>query len=733
MPYLGNFNNSTTQLVNRYHELGWSCIPLRGGSDPSAGKIPALRAWKAYQYRLPSSLELHHWFGSGQHQTAGIVLGTVSKLVVIDIDDAQRAQDFATALPDLTDTLTIKSGKRGLPHYYFALPDGLRVPSRSMNGVELRSDGQYVVGAGMCIGDACWRVCHDREPRKLTGSDLRRILAFMRHPASESPKNRAEPATARNHTTSVELSEVRLTPGRVQRLYARLAPRQGRNNALFAAARFARDNGWSEDYTRRVLLDYHVSYPSNNPESESPYKRRGEGIRTIASVFSKPATVRRSQNRQQSRQLPNVLREYLLGHRHVNLARVLDGLLIAGLSAGDTFTTSDAVKKLAAMGIGRNTIYRALALEISDLLDPSPHTPHPPPAGAAERSAWGTNQCLFGRVTKRGKNRGRPQYHYQMPCIETLCKALGLKPVGGDALEADALRSPAAYRAALHGALIKRSPGRYARRWQARRLGVSMQTCRRYDRRENIVALPTYQDHVISWREVDRLLCDEPIPGRFLQDETGRRYPALPFLARRLLAQGRRLLLRIQDVNAYHHAADAPQRFAADRAQIEAEIATHESKQIGFVIGDSVPTVTPAGVACDTLTERHDWDVGAQHVAPARPAPSVKNDLPSRRSVRPIERHESGQSNAEDDRLSDRLYDLLRQQNPERSLTRKRVERLVSQYDQSLLQSAIQVLKRRRNIRNPAGFLLAWLRSETAAKRLETVLSQNNLAASSVS
>ena len=66
---------------------------------------------------------------------------------------------------------------------------------------------------------------------------------------------------------------------------------------------------------------------------------------------------------------------------------------------------------------------------------------------------------------------------------------------------------------------------------------------------------------------------------------------------------------------------------------------------------------------------------------------------------------------------AERLYRLLRARNPERSMTRRNVQRLVETYDELLIERGMKLLRMRRDIRNPAGFITAWLRSQVERKQ----------------
>src|SRR5262245_58614530 len=149
---------------------GWSVIPLVGNADSSRAKLPAIK-WGRYQHVHARPDEIEDWFLRQGFGGLGIVCGQASGLVVLDFDDPVLASEFRHFHPDLTQTRVVESGTRRLPHYYYRLPNGLHVYSRSVRGADLRSDGTYVVAPPTRVKDAEWRVIQDQVPRTLSESD----------------------------------------------------------------------------------------------------------------------------------------------------------------------------------------------------------------------------------------------------------------------------------------------------------------------------------------------------------------------------------------------------------------------------------------------------------------------------------------------------------------------------------------------------------------------------------
>ena len=138
--YHANLHNSAYE----YRNQGWSIIPIRGDFDPENPKAAAV-SWAQFQKRQPTGAEIESWFDKNNFGGLGIVCGSISGLIVLDFDDVDCAAAFARACPDLTQTYTVTSGKRGLPHYYYHIEDDRQVATRRTAGADLQAEGSYVV------------------------------------------------------------------------------------------------------------------------------------------------------------------------------------------------------------------------------------------------------------------------------------------------------------------------------------------------------------------------------------------------------------------------------------------------------------------------------------------------------------------------------------------------------------------------------------------------------------
>lgn len=126
-----------------YAARGWSPIPIEAD-----GKRP-LVPWSEFQRRIATSDEIDAWYQRWPQANVGIVTGTVSGIVVIDVDprhggaaSLEQAQREHGTLPHTVEAVTGGGGR----HLYFAQP-ALKLHNRTsiLPGIDLRADGGCVV------------------------------------------------------------------------------------------------------------------------------------------------------------------------------------------------------------------------------------------------------------------------------------------------------------------------------------------------------------------------------------------------------------------------------------------------------------------------------------------------------------------------------------------------------------------------------------------------------------
>jgi hypothetical protein len=135
--------STVEQAALEYLHRRWSVIPMQ-----SHGKRPAIR-WLEFQHRHAGREEVRDWFARSPASNVGIVTGTISGLIVLDIDpkhggDASLAELSRRhgPLPPSIEAVTGGGGR----HVYFAHPGGLvRNKVGIAPGIDLRGEGGCVV------------------------------------------------------------------------------------------------------------------------------------------------------------------------------------------------------------------------------------------------------------------------------------------------------------------------------------------------------------------------------------------------------------------------------------------------------------------------------------------------------------------------------------------------------------------------------------------------------------
>ncbi len=681
---LPEFNASLTfyTAATQYQAAGYNLIPLHTQADRA--KHPAV-AWRQWQSQKISQAELQHWFLELGYTGLGIITGRISGLIVLDFDDPNRYTTFAQQHPELTETYTGQS-RRG-PHLYFRLPENLTIHSRKGQGVDLLSDGRYVVAPPTTINGHTYSVNRDLPVQCLTPEAVRLIQSFV--------ENGFPPKTTPVYQAS--------TSGQPHQLYQNLIMKgEGRNNALFQAALHARDHGWSRTQVVQQLADLH-SQQATPPthRRETPYQRLKEAQRTIASAFSRPP--RPIQSERGVSRYPNAVRETLLNQPDGAVTlRLIEGLRLSGLSAGSTFTEKQACSLLQGL-LSRKSIRKALAARYPQGTDVFP--PENPPADADPNGfEHKTKKCSLSPGKKETSTITEASARrYTLPTSEQMLAQLGLENPYGDALSLADMGSSKAYRQALHRQLIKRRPGPYGQTLLGNRLGVTDRSIRNYNKAIHIHSSTTWHEIPLSWRNLKRSpsATDLEIPtgGQCLLDDSGKKWPLKREIAAKLLKQGRKVSHLRRGPNYYWYGErPQPSSPAPDLRLIPAEEGDTPKiapLQVTASAPES-PTIASGGVS----TGFYVLMATTPATAPQRPANHATRFY---RSPLPDAQHEH-------------LAQWVHRDVPDLSLPNAR--RLVDAYGLAPVEQSLKrlwVLVGKRKLRNPAGFLItasraAWSR-----------------------
>ncbi|MEX2648503.1 MAG: bifunctional DNA primase/polymerase [Alphaproteobacteria bacterium] len=151
-----------------YARRGWAVVPVR----PRA-KAPLVR-WEPFQRRPADQDEIAAWFDRWPDANVGIVTGTVSGLVVLDVDAGHGGDDTLARWErehgPLMPTIEAVSGGGGR-HLYFAAPSPC--PRNRVGigpGIDLRGEGGMIVAPPSIHPSGrryAWRDGHGPDDRSL--------------------------------------------------------------------------------------------------------------------------------------------------------------------------------------------------------------------------------------------------------------------------------------------------------------------------------------------------------------------------------------------------------------------------------------------------------------------------------------------------------------------------------------------------------------------------------------
>ena len=127
-------NSNIKDQALSLREIGWSIIPI--GSD----KKPLVK-WEDYQKRIASIKEVEEWFEQWPNANIGVVTGSISKLIVVDVDPRHGGTN---ELFKDYNTPCSQTGGGGW-HYYFTSDTFITNRAGVTPGIDIRGEGGYVI------------------------------------------------------------------------------------------------------------------------------------------------------------------------------------------------------------------------------------------------------------------------------------------------------------------------------------------------------------------------------------------------------------------------------------------------------------------------------------------------------------------------------------------------------------------------------------------------------------
>lgn len=218
-----------------YYNKRWGVIPLKHKS-----KAPNLL--KGHDFLKRRAEE--HEFENFDFKNIGIVTGAVSRIIVVDIDEQDKAYKWLEEQGhQLTETVTAKTGK-GL-HYYFKHP-GYQIGSKikCLPGMDFKGDGGYVVAPPSTVEKTV-------EAEKGIRSKVESSYEWIRSPEdteiAECPEWLLQEL--------IKQSERSTSPPLVEELI----PEGSRNTTLFSRARSLFKQGYNEGEVYGLLNNLNQS------------------------------------------------------------------------------------------------------------------------------------------------------------------------------------------------------------------------------------------------------------------------------------------------------------------------------------------------------------------------------------------------------------------------------------------------------------------------------------------
>ena len=134
-----NEDSTVFDYAKYYLSKDLSVIPIKPND-----KKPCIK-WEEFQKRKSTPEEIKSWWTRWPNAMIGIVTGSISGIVVVDIDEAIGFEEIQKYIPDsllIPTTQTPSGGK----HYYFKSPEKpLSNNTRLIPGCDFRGEGGYII------------------------------------------------------------------------------------------------------------------------------------------------------------------------------------------------------------------------------------------------------------------------------------------------------------------------------------------------------------------------------------------------------------------------------------------------------------------------------------------------------------------------------------------------------------------------------------------------------------
>ena len=140
--------NPMLSAALKYMEQGFSVIPVVPGD-----KKPLIK-WEPFQKRRATKTEITSWWSNNPTANVGLVMGSISGTVAVDIDTDEGKESILEYIPDSLIVPTTSTPKGG-NHLYFSSPVDFEIGNnaRIIPGCDFRGEGGYVVAPPSANGN----------------------------------------------------------------------------------------------------------------------------------------------------------------------------------------------------------------------------------------------------------------------------------------------------------------------------------------------------------------------------------------------------------------------------------------------------------------------------------------------------------------------------------------------------------------------------------------------------
>ncbi|MGD1836628.1 MAG: bifunctional DNA primase/polymerase [Nitrososphaeraceae archaeon] len=267
-------SNNNSRLIDyalQYKNKSFSVIPLQTKS-----KIPAVESWTPYRTYIANADEISDWFSTSDYNV-GIVMGSVSKVFAIDIDDKEAYDYFTNKIEQILDddlkisiknTMKIMTGS-GNVNFLFKFdpgefPEGDEIPNTIMwkspdqkEHCEIRfmGEGKYIVAPpSIHPNNQRYYLVNGINPIFLTRKQIKKIIdLFSQNRDAETLLN-IDCIERNNHNCIPEITEI-------------LKPYYNngqRNDFVLSLSGWLRKLGLQFEIAEQIILDL-----SDNDEEKS--------------------------------------------------------------------------------------------------------------------------------------------------------------------------------------------------------------------------------------------------------------------------------------------------------------------------------------------------------------------------------------------------------------------------------------------------------------------------------